>query len=118
MAPPWRGDGHAERTAACLPACLPAGADRSVPPCSGGVGGDWNHALEGPEWAGSVSGRQLVLDAVAQFGLTVPTAAAGRSAQRESIDHIAVGRDVGVRSVVRVDHGGLSDHDAYVVEVA
>ncbi|PVG81009.1 hypothetical protein DDE18_19435 [Nocardioides gansuensis] len=37
-------------------------------------GGDWNHALSGPEWAGSQEGRRFVLDSVARLSLQVPTA--------------------------------------------
>ncbi|SFJ13748.1 hypothetical protein [Nocardioides psychrotolerans] len=66
-------------------------------------GGDWNHALSGREWAGSVDGRRSVLDAVERLGLHVATATSPH--QIEDLLSFA-------------GESRLSDHDAYVVEVA
>ena len=83
-------------------------------------GGDWNHALDGPEYAGSRAGRAHVEKAVAQFGLRVPTEhLPHRIEWLLSIDHIAVPIGASVQSAERVtaatDEGRLSDHDAYLV---
>ena len=84
-------------------------------------GGDWNHALSGPEYAGSKGGREIILECVSQLGLQVPTATAPHRIEGLlSIDHIAVPSDWKVTSMARVvaDAQGrrLSDHDAYVVD--
>lgn len=86
-------------------------------------GGDWNHALDGREWAGSIRGREAIAALLETAGLTAPTA---RSPHRIegllSIDHIAVPSHWEVASCrrLRAEAGGrrLSDHDAYVVAVA
>jgi len=83
-------------------------------------GGDWNHALSGPEQAGSRGGREHVLDAIQQLGLQVPTADLPHWIDGHlSIDHIAVGRKETVTAARRLParEQGLSDHDCYVVEV-
>lgn len=85
-------------------------------------GGDWNHALEGREYAGSKGGRGVVLDAVARLRLHVPTAdLPHRLEGLLSIDHIATPVGSSWRSATRhgptVDGRSLSDHDAYVVDV-
>lgn len=116
---PWRGTSVVERTAYALgelTAALPA--ERLV------WGGDWNHALDGPELTGSRAGREAIRSAVARLGLTVVTAGLShRLDGRGTIDHVAVpvGTSV-VRPAEQVpmqDEGRhLSDHDAYVVEVS
>jgi hypothetical protein len=81
-------------------------------------GGDWNHSLIGKEHAGSMGGRHHVLEAVSQLGLNVPTTdLSHRGNYCQSIDHIGVPVSWKVESAERVDAQGLSDHDAYVVEV-
>jgi hypothetical protein len=112
---PWAGGSTAERTAAAVAAVEVAGP--SI------WGGDWNHALAGREWAGSMAGRRHVLAAVERLSLQVPTASSPHRIEGlVSIDHIAVPDSWVVRGVSRhgaaAGNGGrLSDHDAYVVEV-
>ena len=54
-------------------------------------GGDWNHAISGREYAGSIGGSTSLLAALSELDLTVPT---GDRPHRIdgllSIDHIAV----------------------------
>ena len=71
-------------------------------------GGDWNHSLSGRECAGSMAGRQHVLDAVEALHLTVPTShEPHRISGLLSIDHIAVPHGWPA-VVVRVVADGLS----------
>lgn len=83
-------------------------------------GGDWNHSLDGREYAGSQGGRREIARAVDELGLVVATAELPHPIEGLlSIDHIAV--PTGVRtSATRIPaaHEGkrLSDHDAYVVD--
>lgn len=82
-------------------------------------GGDWNHAMHGPESAGSVAGRIAIKAAVAHLELkTVTEDSPHRIPGLLSIDHIAVPKTSLVHSVNRIiaqDQAGkrLSDHDAY-----
>lgn len=111
---PWEGATTAEKTEAAV-----ADIEASTPMV---WGGDWNHALSGREWSGSVRGRQAIQEAVARLGMQVPTAAAPhRINGLLSIDHIAVPASW---SLVSVEHypasaagARISDHDAYVVDV-
>ncbi len=85
-------------------------------------GGDWNHALSGREWTGSVAGRRSLLEAVERLGLQVPTAAMPHQIDGLlSIDHVAVPGTWLVagteRHRARAGETCISDHDAYVVEV-
>jgi hypothetical protein len=118
---PWRRAGgrfagarHADWTRTVLDDLRAPGVAPAV------WGGDWNHSLAGPEWAGSLDGRQQVLDSVDGFGLTVPTSGlAHRLAGVLSIDHIAVPTGWSSASehvAAIVDGAELSDHDIYVVE--
>lgn len=123
---PWRGSGpvpwgegtHAERTVRTLATLV------GVLPRNGLVwGGDWNHSLFGAEWAGSKAGRPHLESALDELGLQVPTRdLPHRIAGVGSIDHIAVSREATVVDARRVSgigpDGALSDHDAYVVELA
>jgi hypothetical protein len=80
-------------------------------------GGDWNHSLIGKEHAGSMGGRNHLLEAVAQLGLNVPTTGLShRGNYCHAIDHIGVPLSWKVESANRIDATGLSDHDMYVVE--
>jgi hypothetical protein len=82
-------------------------------------GGDWNHAMMGKEYSGSQEGRAHITKAVASLGLKIPTEQLPhRILGLLSIDHIAVGESVEVVSAERIDATGLSDHDAYVIEIA
>lgn len=114
---PWGEGNHAERTAVALDALLTA-----LPRGSLIWGGDWNHSLVGPEWAGSKAGRAHLGRALDELGLQVPTRdLAHRIRGVGTIDHIAVPREVTVVEAGRVTavgrDGELSDHDAYVVEI-
>lgn len=51
---PWGSGAHAEKSARCLAELRTALDPESV------WGGDWNHALVGPEWAGSKAGRAAI----------------------------------------------------------
>lgn len=86
-------------------------------------GGDWNHALTGPEYVGSLAGRAAIEDAARRLNLTVAT---WESPHREpglsAIDHIAVPAHIAVSGacrIVAVDTRGrrLSDHDAYTTNI-
>jgi len=113
--PPWRGTDHTQRTRATLDALVAAAPDRRLV-----WGGDWNHALEGREYAGSHDGRAALLDAVSRFGLAVPTAQLGHPLPGLlSIDHIAVPtewRCTTRRVVAEVGETRLSDHDIYIID--
>lgn len=56
---PWVGPRHVEKTAHAVGVLL-----KSLPVKDLVWGGDWNHALEGREYAGSIGGRTLILAAV------------------------------------------------------
>ena len=112
---PWVGANTAEKTISAV-----ADVEAAAPEI---WGGDWNHALSGREWAGSVAGRRSVLESVERLGLQVLTATAPHQSQDLlSIDHIAVPRSWVVRGAQRhhafVGDSRISDHDAYVVGVA
>jgi hypothetical protein len=115
---PWGDAPHADRTARAL--------DRLVPHLSGHRliwGGDWNHALSGREYAGSIAGRAHLLRAVEALGLTVVSAQLTHCIDGLlSIDHITIPAGVTASQSARVEAAGkgrrLSDHDAYVVELS
>jgi hypothetical protein len=83
-------------------------------------GGDWNQNLTGG-WqnVGSKGLRTLVKSAVSALGLQVATTEQRQQAGSRyyTIDHIAVPSHWRDRNPVRIEAAGLSDHDAYVVEV-
>ena len=112
---PWVGARHVDKTGAAIDTLL------GSLPTSGLVwGGDWNHALSGPERAGSMGGRTHVLEAVARLRLQVPTANLNHRLPGLTIDHIAIPEESRVaRADQHVAAGPprLSDHDAYVVEL-
>jgi hypothetical protein len=111
--PTWPGANHAQKTAHAVEQLVRAlkGTDLVW-------GGDWNHSLQGIEGAGSKGGRQHVLQAVETFGLVVPTATLPHRLDKfRSIDHLAVGPHRVIAPVVQIDATGLSDHDAYVVDL-
>ena len=81
-------------------------------------GGDWNHSLIGSEGAGSFDGREYLLDAIKIFRLQVPTTdLLHQNARSKTIDHIAVPKNWIATGAKQIDAKGLSDHDAYVVDV-
>jgi hypothetical protein len=84
-------------------------------------GGDWNHALDGPEYAGSRGGRVAIHTALEALGLRVPTRDLMAAGGGQSIDHVAVdsGLEVKASLIAAVADGHrLSDHDAYLVEIS
>ncbi len=112
---PWTGSTTAEKTAEAVAAV------ESVRPTV--WGGDWNHALSGREWAGSMAGRRYLLAAVERLSLQVPTAWEPHHLEDLlSIDHLAVPQSWTVDAVGRhrafVGTGRISDHDAYAIDVS
>lgn len=112
--PPWIGSTTAEKTESSV-----VDIRASMPTV---WGGDWNHALSGREWSGSVKGRSAILKALDELELQVPTANLPHQIpELLSIDHIAIPISWTVRAVEhhRAFDGDLriSDHDAYVVDV-
>ena len=81
-------------------------------------GGDFNHSWVGDEHASSKAGRRGIAEFVAKRNLIVPTAELPhRLDDVWSIDHVAVPTPWPVRGATRCDPTGLSDYDAYVVEI-
>jgi hypothetical protein len=110
----WIGDNHAERTQFAIESLL-----TNLPKENLVWGGDWNHSFVGTESAGSNVGRMHVESLLDKLGLQVPTRdLPHRLANCYSIDHIAVPHSWSVKSTKKIDATGLSDHDAYVVEVS
>lgn len=113
-APPWVGHDQGSRTAAAV---------MNIRVAAPAVwGGDWNHELTGRLFAGSKDGRTSILAALDHLGLSAPTAASPhRLPGAKSIDHVALPAFWSVTAVEHVstivDGVGLSDHDAYVVEI-
>lgn len=112
--PPWRGTRHGEKTQAVV-----GELDGALPEGDLVWGGDWNTALTGVDRAGSLVGKAAIAVVVARRRLQVPTAdLPSRSHGHAAIDHIAVPEVAAVTSARRLSAGGLSDHDAYVVDLA
>jgi hypothetical protein len=117
---PWLDAPHAEKTVAAVDTLSPL-----LSPSKATLiwGGDWNHALHGPETAGSMKGRARIVTALDDLRLSVPTARLPhRLDGLLTIDHVAVPSSwhvITTERVPAVDGGGkrLSDHDAYVVDV-
>lgn len=120
---PWRSCGTRAPWVGATTAAKTAHAVEMITSTRPAVwGGDWNHALSGPEYAGSVAGRSRILEAVDELGLQVATAQSPHHLDGLlSIDHVAVPRALAVRAVEHVsavvDGARISDHDAYVVEL-
>jgi hypothetical protein len=113
---PWVGARHVDKTSATVAVLL-----ASLPTRELVWGGDWNHALTGREYAGSIGGRSHVAKAVQRLGLQVATADLGHQIPALlTIDHIAVPTGSRVLRTDQLSAAGpprLSDHDAYVVEL-
>ena len=112
---PWSDGSHADRTARTVERLR-----TNLPSTNLIWGGDWNHALECREYAGSQGGRQHIAELVADLDLQVPTSQLPhRIDGLLSIDHLAVPDSAAVSEARRVSAltggGQLSDHDAYVV---
>ena len=118
MLRPGPGLDHLTRTTATLAALKPflRSQDRLV------WGGDWNHALHGPERAGSEAGRAALQLLVDELDLTVATAALShRIPGLFSIDHIATPTSHPADTALRVQAAQgerrLSDHDLYRIDL-
>lgn len=108
------GDSHADKTQHVVDDLL-----AGLPEGDLVWGGDWNQSLTGAEIAGSEGGREAVLSVVRARGLHVPTAEMPhRLPDCTSIDHVAVPVLWSATRARRVEADGLSDHDAYVVDVS
>jgi endonuclease/exonuclease/phosphatase family metal-dependent hydrolase len=79
-------------------------------------GGDFNHALEGPEHAGSRTGRASIRTLLDDLGLRAVTSSLPHRLGGNSIDHIALPSSAVVHAVDLCDARTLSDHDAYLVD--
>ena len=83
-------------------------------------GGDWNQNLAGGwQHVGSTGMRKVVESALSLLQLQVATAELPfqTGADQNTIDHIAVPLQWNIRGAARISAVGLSDHDAYVIEV-
>ncbi len=81
-------------------------------------GGDWNQNLAGGwEHVGTIDGQALLKGTLEAFRLQVATAELLHRSGGHTIDHIAVPIEWSVTAACVVPAPGLSDHDAYVVEV-
>ena len=83
-------------------------------------GGDWNHALNGPERAGSSLGRADLLRLLVDLRLGVATSELAHALPGlRSIDHVAARLPAqrAERVVAELGHRRLSDHDLYVVDL-
>jgi hypothetical protein len=84
-------------------------------------GGDWNQSLmQSRDDVGSKSRKERLKTAISALGLCVPTAELAKQSGNghHTIDHIAIPKGWRLASSPRrVDAKGLSDHDAYIVEV-
>ncbi len=87
-------------------------------------GGDWNHAMEAREYAGSLAGRTAIQGALASRQLQLLTQSLPHALDGLfTIDHIAVPREARISAATRVvaEHQRgqrLSDHDLYATEWA
>ena len=120
---PGDGDGPAAKTVEAVRVLTTALMTTATAGGSVVWGGDWNDALVGRDGAGTATGRESINSALDGLGLQVPTRGLPhRLASSGSIDHLAVPRADTVLSAHRisavVDGVTLSDHDAYVVELA
>jgi endonuclease/exonuclease/phosphatase family metal-dependent hydrolase len=114
--PSWEGKTLAEKLSATL-AVLEKYVDETTV-----WGGDWNQALEGPEYVGSLDGRRQIVELTQKAALSVPTRTlASASRGHRAIDHVAVPMEWDVTAACRIaaEASGrrLSDHDAYVISV-
>lgn len=104
---------HAEKTKRAIELLV-----QELPPSNSVWGGDWNHSLVGSEVAGSNDGRKYLLDALKVLGLKVTTTDLWhQNGVSKTIDHIAIPKTWNATGAKQVSAKGLSDHDAYVVDV-
>lgn len=116
---PWGEGTTTEKTSRALEQLT------AVLPVGGLVwGGDWNHAMEGREYAGSLAGRAAIKDVLADRQLKLVTHRLPHCIPGLfTIDHIAVPEGTLIVDVTRVVAEGrrgdrLSDHDVYTTEIA
>ena len=112
----WPGMNLADKQQATIDALRPQITSTTV------WGGDWNQALEGSEYVGTLEGRRTLVAMLTAARLTVPTGSLGSASPgHRAIDHIAVPAGWDVSGAYRITASGkgkrISDHDAYVVEV-
>ncbi|MDQ1735402.1 MAG: hypothetical protein QOH56_1653 [Pseudonocardiales bacterium] len=111
---PWVGSSQGEKTARTIEALASAlPARRTV------WGGDWNHALCGPNHGGSALGRTVITALAGTLGLKVATARLFHRTERMcSIDHVAFPERWTTNEALRIPvPDPLSDHDVYIVDV-
>lgn len=115
-AAPWSIGSQGAKTAAAVTSLL-----GDLPRTNLVWGGDWNHELVGPLRTGSTEGRAHILSALRDLNLIAHTTELPAQKRKftvcNSIDHIAVPAEWQVHLAFHVEAVGLSDHDAYVVEV-
>lgn len=96
----------------------------ALPVCAVVWGGDWNHAMEGPEYAGGLAGKAAIKGVLADRQLQVATRGLPHCIPGLfTIDHIAVPKAGQIVDVPRIVAEGLrgnrlSDHDACAAEIA
>lgn len=115
---PWVGDRHSLKTENAVKQLLTN--LRGVRPLV--WGGDWNHALTGREYAGSIAGRASIQGALEELRLrAVTTEMPHQIDGLLSIDHLAIGPGLTASRaehlVAAADGVRLSDHDAYLMDL-
>jgi hypothetical protein len=113
---PWIGENHGARTRHALKVL-----DVAMPQSDLVWGGDWNHALSGKEYAGSLAGRDAIRGLLQRRDLSGATAGLPHALDGLlSIDHIAVPSTWQVLTAQRISAADigtrLSDHDQYLVD--
>ena len=112
----WPGASLAEKQALTLAQLQPVIDEATV------WGGDWNQALEGRDYVGTVAGGAAIAELLEASRLSLPTKSLGSATTgHRPIDHIAVPMAWDVSGAWRISANvqgrRLSDHDAYVVSI-
>jgi len=111
----WDGEDHVGRVTSTVDALAAAFSGEPVV-----WGGDWNQPLTGNIVGFSRGAQEVILDAVGQLSLQVPTQSLrAHNGMQNSIDHVAVPAAwivAGVGSIKVADQ--LSDHDVYWVDAS
>jgi len=109
---PWGAPDHTERMTETIEAVTALLVPETL------WGGDWNTPLVGNISGFTKTAQSALLAALSPTPLQVPTVDLPAKGDRQSsIDHIAVPESWKVLAAERVRTGGLSDHDAYWIEV-